>query len=568
MFDNKGNKWLEKRYEGYGDFGGKDYYELLAQMNGMANPDRSEGISLAFSGKKGILYPALVVDPNFNYKTHDFTEEAPNDPNQSWYAPEENEDDDYVMSDRDDEYLDEVKIEEALTPLQQYVYDFESDVSGEDFAEEEKENIMNLKTVGDVKKYYADYRGWMDDNSLREMLMDLLMDLSSKFPQLKEDFNEIEKPNTKMKKSEFKDKIKEMVLSEMEKDVDYTDETSGYDFLAEVDAILAEAEKEEEETDTETADAEVETPEGTEDVEVTDTTTTATVDPNVKAVQDALTQAQAAAQTLGDAKLTDQIGNTITFFTRSHVVDKGAVAEGQEEMSVDAAADKVENAVDDKLEATVNALNDEQKEQLRAGLAKLGITATTDPEVIASKIDESLFEAEGDTKTKIANALSNIGGGLMKSLLVPIIPVAIGSMGPGVAAGLAITAGTAGILIALAKALGAEKSMEEGKKEVKEELQNDDMIYDRMMDMDQEQLISSMLSYAEQNPSVTLTDYLNDEFGYESEDELDEGKKKYYKDAEADDAEHIKALEKDMKDDKDSSMKIKEVVFPLWQRIK
>jgi hypothetical protein len=36
-------------------------------------------------------------------------------------------------------------------------------------------------------------------------------------------------------------------------------------------------------------------------------------------------------------------------------------------------------------------------------------------------------------------------------------------MGPGVAAGLAITAGTAGILIALAKALGAEKSMEEGK---------------------------------------------------------------------------------------------------------
>jgi hypothetical protein len=54
----------------------------------------------------------------------------------------------------------------------------------------------------------------------------------------------------------------------------------------------------------------------------------------------------------------------------------------------------------------------------------------------------------------------------------------------------------------------------EGKKEVKEELQNDDMIYDRMMDMDQEQLISSMLSYAEQNPSVTLTDYLNDKFGY------------------------------------------------------
>jgi hypothetical protein len=48
---------------------------------------------------------------------------------------------------------------------------------------------------------------------------------------------------------------------------------------------------------------------------------------------------------------------------------------------------------------------------------------------------------------------------------------------------------------------------------------------------------------------------------------MEEGKKEYYKDAEADDAEHIKALEKDMKDDKESSMKIKEVVFPMWQRI-
>jgi hypothetical protein len=134
-----------------------------------------------------------------------------------------------------------------------------------------------------------------------------------------------------------------------------------------------------------------------------------------------------------------------------------------EEVSVDAAADKVKNAVDDKLEATVNALTDEQKEQLRAELAKAGITSNTEPEDIAGKLDESLFEAEGDTKAKIANALSDIGGGLMKSLIVPIIPVAIGSMGPGVAAGLAITAGTAGILIALAKALGAEKAMEEGK---------------------------------------------------------------------------------------------------------
>jgi hypothetical protein len=64
-----------------------------------------------------------------------------------------------------------------------------------------------------------------------------------------------------------------------------------------------------------------------DDTETIDTTTTTEVNPDVKSVQDALTQAQAAAQKLGDPKLTDQIGNTITFFTRNHVVEKGAVAE-------------------------------------------------------------------------------------------------------------------------------------------------------------------------------------------------------------------------------------------------
>ena len=171
---------------------------------------------------------------------------------------------------------------------------------------------------------------------------------------------EDDKKSSKMKTSELKAKIKEMVLAEM--NVDVTDDTAAYDFLAEADEEVA------------VDDTEVSVG-GEENIDV-DTTTE--VDPNVKAVQDALTQAQAAAQKLGDPKLTDQIGNTITFFTRAHVVDKAAVAEGEE---------------------------------------------------------------------------------------------------------------------------------------------------------------------------------------------MEEGKKEYYKDAEADDAEHIKALEKDMEDDKDSSMKIKEVVFPMWKRI-
>jgi len=89
--------------------------------------------------------------------------------------------------------------------------------------------------------------------------------------------------------------------------------------------MLNEAEGDEEVTDDVTTDDVA-----VDDTETIDTTTTTEVNPDVKAVQDSLTQAQAAAQKLGDPKLTDQIGNTITFFTRNHVVEKGAVAEADE----------------------------------------------------------------------------------------------------------------------------------------------------------------------------------------------------------------------------------------------
>ena len=51
MSDDKGNVFVEECYEGYGVFGGKDYYELLAEMNGLGS-DRDAGISLAFTGSR------------------------------------------------------------------------------------------------------------------------------------------------------------------------------------------------------------------------------------------------------------------------------------------------------------------------------------------------------------------------------------------------------------------------------------------------------------------------------------------------------------------------------------
>lgn len=43
LVDDKGNKWKEERYEGYGVFGGKDFYELLAEMNGYSHKDYEDG---------------------------------------------------------------------------------------------------------------------------------------------------------------------------------------------------------------------------------------------------------------------------------------------------------------------------------------------------------------------------------------------------------------------------------------------------------------------------------------------------------------------------------------------
>jgi hypothetical protein len=84
MVDDKGNIWKERNYEGYGEFGGKDYYELLAEMNGVTMDKslknytelmRSKGINMAFkdnsSGEyaKDIKYPNLVENPqNWEYE--------------------------------------------------------------------------------------------------------------------------------------------------------------------------------------------------------------------------------------------------------------------------------------------------------------------------------------------------------------------------------------------------------------------------------------------------------------------------------------------------------------------
>lgn len=112
MYDNEGNQYRENKYEGYGVFGGMDYYELLARMNGYSEQDQMElrqlGIDLAFgkiktkNKNRKLLFPALVEDPRYNWKRHDFTEAPADDPDQSWYV--EPYDDEIYDDEYDDSY--------------------------------------------------------------------------------------------------------------------------------------------------------------------------------------------------------------------------------------------------------------------------------------------------------------------------------------------------------------------------------------------------------------------------------------------------------------------------------
>ncbi len=64
MHDDEGNVWKEDSYEGYGEFGGKDYFELLAEMNGFPS-DRMIGIDINRTPKCK-KYPILTERKKYN----------------------------------------------------------------------------------------------------------------------------------------------------------------------------------------------------------------------------------------------------------------------------------------------------------------------------------------------------------------------------------------------------------------------------------------------------------------------------------------------------------------------
>lgn len=133
LVDDKGNKWKENCYDGYGVFGGKDFYELLAEMNGYSYEKREDGsgyimypdgykvltdnvsqdirhigVSLAFgTADNNDKYYPNGDNPNIKWpsitESGEYVGGIPEaDPDQGFPNIEEEDDDDWWCNDEDD----------------------------------------------------------------------------------------------------------------------------------------------------------------------------------------------------------------------------------------------------------------------------------------------------------------------------------------------------------------------------------------------------------------------------------------------------------------------------------
>ena len=198
--------------------------------------------------------------------------------------------------------------------------------------------------------------------------------------------------SNKMKKSE----LKEMIKAAMSENARTDAEEEGYlDGMRDEKEDMKEAEDVEVE-DNENIDVDIE-----KDIEVDDKESEVDVDikasmpgesEDVEEVQALLIKAQEAAESLGDDKLQDQIGNTITYFTRAHVA--GNVSE-MDDMDVNVNTTEMEAEMG--LEEIQNSPELEKaKEDYMAGKISLA-----DYQAIVKKLDfKGVKDAEAAGQAK------------------------------------------------------------------------------------------------------------------------------------------------------------------------
>ena len=161
----------------------------------------------------------------------------------------------------------------------------------------EKDIADNEKKLAKLKKDFKD---------------DVNEEMDKKYEEDDVKKEEMSDEKKRMKVSELKAKIREQIIAQLTEEEEI-DEQEDVDVEDNVDVDVERDVNVDVEDEVDVDDKSVES-----DIEVK--TAIPGESPDVEAVLGLLTKAQAEAEKIGDPKLLDQIGNTITFFTRKHVV--------------------------------------------------------------------------------------------------------------------------------------------------------------------------------------------------------------------------------------------------------
>jgi len=158
---------------------------------------------------------------------------------------------------------------------------------------------------------------------------------------LKKDIEDNEKKLAKLKKDYKKDVVKE------EKDEDIDEAMRGGSTYEEDDTM-----REAEDVDVDVDEKEDINVDVEDDIDIDDVSKESDIEvkselpgesADVSAILGLLTKAQDKAEGMGDEKLMDQIGNTITYYTRTHVVAEDARTDAEEEGYKDGMKDEKED---------------------------------------------------------------------------------------------------------------------------------------------------------------------------------------------------------------------------------
>ncbi len=246
------------------------------------NP-KEEGYEVRNSEKGGLV---AIIDGMGNFRM------LSNDESKAEMGMADGEKTDYMQRRKEtDDYMEENK-EEVKETLDDSAFDMADSIYDAIGGIEFKKAIVKAMSTDDAKLY------------LSAIMRDYALD------EAKDEEGEAPKSN-KMKKSELKEMIKAAMLAETS-----FEETTVYE--AEEDDVEDVEIDTEEEVDVD-VDMDVDMDSDAEGIDVKQDADT-DLGGTVGDVQDNLEAALAAARQLGDEKLEDQIGNTLTFFTRQHVV--------------------------------------------------------------------------------------------------------------------------------------------------------------------------------------------------------------------------------------------------------